>query len=150
MGIAEKKSTDSTGWSSDLSVGIPELDEEHRCFFSMTNDLDQALNQRKDKPEIQRIMKLMVEDAIRHFEHEERLFTKYGYPNTMFHAGMHAQIVSELMKIEAQFDAADFSVEWTGKGMQIQDLLMSHLLEADMKYRDFFRDRRQISQGTSD
>lgn len=139
MSVVAMKPVDRTGWNDDLSVGIPEIDEDHRRFIGLINDLDRALNMRKDKPEIQRLMNLIIEDAVQHFQHEEQLFAKFGYPDARYHAGMHDQIVGELMKIKRQFDTLNFGVEWVGKGIEIRDLLIDHLLENDIKYCDFLR-----------
>ena len=129
----------------DLSAGIPEIDEAHRRFISMVNALDHALNARKHQREIQRIMNLLIEEALQHFRHEERLFAQYGYPDAMYHAGMHAKIMRELVIVKQQFDTAGFSEDWIGDGLQIRQLLMDHLLEEDMKYRGLLQSHRQLS-----
>jgi hemerythrin len=145
MAFTDENSTYHSGWGSQLSVGIPEIDEEHRLFFSRVNDLDMALFSRKNKAKIQELMDVLIADAIIHFEHEERLFVQYQYPEFTLHIGGHAQIVDELMKIKLQFSMMAFRTEWIGKSTQIRDLLINHLLKADMKYRDFFRDLHEQS-----
>jgi hemerythrin len=145
VAFTDVNSTYYSGWGSQLSVGIPEIDYEHRLFFSRVNDLDMALFARKNKTEIQRLMDVLIADAIMHFEHEERLFVQYQYPDLTLHISGHAQIVDELMKIKLQFSMTAFGTEWIGKSTQIRDLLINHLLKADMKYRDFFRDINEQS-----
>jgi len=123
-------------WNESLSVGIPEIDEDHQRFISLINDLNQAIVSRQTKAEIGRLLKLLVVDARSHFDFEERLFEEYRYPDARRHSESHAQIMNRILAETVEFSNAEWSPAWIEKGLLIKNLLLAHLLEDDMDYRD--------------
>jgi len=124
-------------WNESLSVGIPEIDEDHQRFISLVNDLNQAIVSRQAKTEIGRLLKLLVVDARSHFDFEEQLFEEYRYPDVRRHSEAHAQLMSRLLAEAVEFSNAEWSPVWIEKGFLIKKLLLTHLLEEDMDYRGF-------------
>ena len=140
-------------WNEDLSVGIPEIDQEHQRFISLVNDLNYAIAEREEKAEVERRLRLVVADATTHFEHEERLFAEYGYPDAERHAELHAELNRQLLHILGEFRQSQSSYHWIERGLLIKRLLVEHLLEEDMKYREFMEprvNRRAPSQPDQD
>jgi hemerythrin len=124
-------------WNESLSVDIPEIDVEHQHFISLVNDLNAAIIARQQKPEIERLLILIIADARSHFEHEERLFAEHGYPDAAHHAELHAELTSQFLGVLDSFKDAGRSYRWIEAGLLIKKLLVDHLLEEDMKYRHF-------------
>jgi hemerythrin len=50
-----------------MSVGIPEIDEDHKHFIFLINELNRSIVDRKDPAEIKKRLQIIVEDAERHF-----------------------------------------------------------------------------------
>ena len=128
----------------DLSVGIPEIDEEHRLFFAHVAQLDEALSQRRDAAEIRRLVGLIMDTAIRHFAHEEQLFVQFGFPNVDQHSSVHAEIIADLLRLKVDCESDDFGVKCADVGRGLKDVLQNHVLEQDMKYRDFLYQYRLV------
>jgi hemerythrin len=126
-------------WSDTLSVGVPEIDEEHRQFVARVNKLNKAIVERKDKPTIERLLDLMLMEATHHFWHEQQLLAKWKYPDRAVHAAKHAQLTAQFDSVMKEFEQAGVSITWMLKGLYIKQLLVDHLLKEDMKYRDFLR-----------
>ncbi len=124
-------------WSSKLSVGIPEVDREHQRFLSLVNDLVAFVAERKAKAEIERQMRLVLADAISHFENEERLFLEFGYPEATRHALLHKQIRNRLIRMVDEIKATDLNSTWVDKALHLRQLLVDHLLQEDIKYRGY-------------
>lgn len=135
---------DEANPEADLSVGIPEIDEEHRRFFSHINLLDVALTLSGGITGIRHIMDQLVEQAIQHFSHEEEMFNRIGFPDVEAHSNIHAKITDELIKLKQLFDTAVLGAEHAEIGKRIRELLMHHVIEHDMKYRDFLHHYRLI------
>jgi hemerythrin len=132
-------------WDDSLSVGIPEIDREHQQFIQLVNELNQAIAERMEIAEIRRRMGLLLEDAERHFAHEEQWLRHWRYSGADLHAGIHAQIRRQLTDIMTLLGGQRFEPEWIAAGLEIKDILVHHLLTEDMKYRDYIRsapDRR--------
>ncbi|MBI2319807.1 MAG: hemerythrin family protein [Betaproteobacteria bacterium] len=128
-------------WNETLSLGIPEVDEDHRRFISLLNELNRAILACRDKTEIRQRLDAMVADARKHFEHEERLLAENGYPDAARHARVHGELMDRIAAAMVYFNSAGFSQVWVEKGLLIKNLLVEHLLEEDMKYRDFLSSR---------
>jgi len=128
-------------WNDQMSVGIPEVDEDHKHFVDLVNDFNQSIVERLDLPEIKQRLRLIIDDARQHFAHEEELFRQWRYPDYEDHAIQHAQILKALQDIsEASMSYGMYS-EWIEAGMQIKDVLIDHIYKEDMKYAGFYRAR---------
>lgn len=126
-------------WHDEMSVGIPEIDEDHKKFIRLVNELNQAIAGRMDSTEIKQRLQLIVEDATRHFDHEEKLFKEWQYPDAAGHANIHNQVIAALQDIQEKFISYGLDNEWIEVGLRIKDALVNHILIEDIKYADFYR-----------
>ena len=126
----------------DLSVGIPEIDDEHRRFFVDIYALENALRASRQVIEVHDLMATLVENALNHFAHEEQLFAQFGFPDLAAHSGTHDRIATELVGLKQTFKDTDFSRKWLEVGAMLKDVLLNHILHEDMKYRDFLHQYR--------
>jgi hemerythrin len=124
-------------WTDELSVHIPEINAEHQHFIRLVNELNEAIISRMDVAEIQRRMQCILDDAVVHFADEEALFRKFGYPAAAEHAQIHAKITSALREIKRGFESDVTEYECIEAGLSVKKTLIEHLLNEDMKYRDY-------------
>jgi hemerythrin-like metal-binding protein len=125
-----------------MSVGIPEVDEDHKHFIVLINDLNRSIADRMDPAEIQNRMQLIIDDAVLHFAKEEKLFFEWKYPNTASHANIHAQVMTKLQDLKQHFKPYGNDSGWMDAGMQIKHLLIDHIQQEDMKYAEYFQNTR--------
>jgi len=125
-------------WNTELSVHIPEIDAEHRHFIELVNKLNQAIAKRMSLSEVRKRMQDVIDDAVAHFEHEEALFNEWGYPEAQLHAREHAAATKTFSDIVRRIEQSELDYEWIEAGLQVKHLLIDHLLNEDMKYRDFW------------
>jgi len=133
-------------WSERLSVGVAEIDAEHRQVVARVNELNKAIVECRDKPTVERLLDLMLMEASHHFWHEQRLLAQWRYPQAAEHAAKHAQLTAQFERVMKEFERADVSFTWALKGLHIKQLLVDHLLKEDMKYRDFLQQRPHASR----
>ena len=129
-------------WSEFLSVGVAEMDDEHRQFIARVNEVNSAIVEVEDKQTVERAMQRMLTEAKQHFAHEQALLAKWRYPAATEHANRHAELIALFERAMKEFSETDISFVWALKGLQIKQLLVEHLLKEDVKYRDFLRARR--------
>jgi hemerythrin-like metal-binding protein len=132
-------------WSDVLSVGVPEMDDEHRQFISRVNELNKAIIESEDKTTVERMMDLMLMEAAHHFWHEQALLARWKYPETAAHIAKHAELTAQFERVMKEFAETDISFVWALKGLHVKQLLVEHLLKEDMKYRDFLLARGRPS-----
>jgi len=142
-GFAEGKRLDKSeweiAWNDSLSVGVPEMDDEHRQFISRINELNQAIIGCEDKTAVQDRMYRMLMEASEHFAHEEQLLEKINYPQFAAHSAKHAELSAKFALLMQEFEETDISFVWALKGLHLKQMLAEHLLKDDMQYRDFMR-----------
>ena len=126
-------------WSDFLTVGVPEMDAEHRKFIARVNGLSAAILGAEDKATVRRVMDLMLTEAAHHFRHEQELLDERNYPDAEVHAAKHIELTVQFNRVMNGFDEAEFSFVWAVKGLQLKKLLVEHLLKEDLKYRSFLQ-----------
>jgi len=129
-------------WSDFLSVGIPEMDDEHRQFIARVNELNQAVIESEDKAMVLRAMESMLDEAKLHFLHEEQLLAKWKYPELAAHAAMHAELAAQFERATKEVAEDNISFVWALKALRLKQSLVEHLVKEDRKYRDFLRARQ--------
>ena len=128
-----------------MSVGIPEIDEDHKKLFTLINELNQSITFRKSVDEIKARVQFIVDDTERHFELEERLFKEWNYPNTDAHATTHTQALQALKNITNDFVPYGNDSGWVDASLRIRDILIGHVEHEDMKYAEFYRNSGNVS-----
>lgn len=128
-------------WKEFLTVGVPEMDAEHRNFIARVNELNLAIVAVKDKATVRQAMDLMLSEAANHFKHEERLLAQWKYPHAAAHAAKHAALWTHFGGLLREFEQAELSFVWAMKGLKVKQMLVAHLLKEDLTYRDFLQSR---------
>lgn len=101
-------------WNRDLSVGVAEIDSQHKELFRMINDLDAALKNGKPKKETGRLIGFLDDYILIHFGSEEKYMTVYGYPDYASHRKKHEWFAEEFCGIKKKLDGGAPPVEITG------------------------------------
>ena len=128
-------------WDDGMSVGIPEIDEDHKRFIALVAGFNQSIAVRVAITEVQKRLQDIVGDAAEHFAHEERLLNEWRYPGADDHARIHAQLVEVLQNIKSQISSG-YDAEWVEAGLKIKEVLIHHIQTEDMKYAEFYRNMR--------
>lgn len=121
-------------WTDALSVGIPEVDDEHRHFLDLTNAFNTAVRERAEITRIRALMEDILRGMHTHFAHEEQWLAEHGYPEREQHALMHRNIVETLEQRLAALGESSHEPEWIQVGLDARDLLVRHMLEEDLKF----------------
>jgi hemerythrin len=75
-------------WTPALAVGVPEIDAQHQELFRRAERLVAALRT-GDRSEVLPLLAYLQEYVVLHFEAEERLMKRVGYPGQEGHAAAH-------------------------------------------------------------
>lgn len=126
-------------WQDEMSVGIPEIDEDHKHFFRLINELNRSITARLDPVDIRDSLQIIVDDAERHFNLEEKLFQEWNYPDADGHAKIHSSILRALKDLMEKFVPYGFDSGWVDAGLKIRDILMGHIMTEDMKYAEYYK-----------
>lgn len=126
-------------WDDSLSVGVAELDEQHKQLVSMINDLHEAMVSGKSKEAMSGVLDALTSYTVSHFANEEKYFDQFGYLSAATHKFEHKQFVDKVSEFKANFEQ--------GKAMLsneimlfLKDWLVNHIQGSDKKYTQCFND----------
>lgn len=90
-------------WNARLSLGIDEIDHQHRKLIEMINELDRAMEQGQGKAAIGRVLDGLVAYTQFHFGAEEKLMERCGYPGSERHKTEHVAFVKKLIDFKGGY-----------------------------------------------
>lgn len=81
-------------WSDDMLVGHGAIDETHREFVDLVNELRRCLPE-----DATRQLLRLKEHVLSHFEKEEQLMRQFNYPSPDCHSDEHAKVVHAIDQV---------------------------------------------------
>ncbi|HSW62830.1 MAG TPA: bacteriohemerythrin [Dissulfurispiraceae bacterium] len=96
-------------WHDDLSVGVAEIDEQHKELIARVVRLLSALDQRAAENEIRDLFTFLESYVVVHFGTEERYMKDYGdqgYPYAHHHKSEHKAFIRDFREFRADLDGA--------------------------------------------
>lgn len=86
-------------WSDRMETGVKEADEQHKKLVSLVNELYDAMKQGKSKDILNKALNELVKYGVQHFNTEETLMTKYGFPGLAEHKKEHEAFKAKIKEI---------------------------------------------------
>jgi hemerythrin len=137
--------SDFIRWTKRLSVGIDEIDAQHRRFIGMINKTYGLASAEKLRPLLKGSISELLEYADLHFATEERYFAKYDYPFAREHIMQHNLQRGRAVKLAKMVDdGEDVAIEFMD---YLKDWLEDHLKRQDMKYAKYFAKIGAVKKG---
>lgn len=115
-----------------LTVGIDEIDEDHRRLVDLFNMLNHAVSERAAPDYLAALLEELINCTVWHFSHEERLMLQHRYAGYAEHKSEHQELVESVRQLQKKilesdgFDA-DADLEF------LENWLTGHILSNDMK-----------------
>ncbi len=88
-------------WVPELETGIDIIDEQHRRIVDYINELDQA-RQTGNANDVKHVLEKLVDYTITHFQFEEELQERAGYPFVKAHRRVHAIFTKRVGTFQAR------------------------------------------------
>ena len=86
-------------WKPEYNLGIPIIDEQHRGIVSTINSLHYAMQHKLGENMLLPIINMVREYTHIHFDVEEDLLKKDGFPGLAYHRSLHQELIGELAHI---------------------------------------------------
>jgi hemerythrin len=87
-------------WTDNLSVGVLEIDIQHKLLFEKFNGFLQACQSDTDHDTVHRLFWFLEAYAVTHFGDEEKLMQRLAYPDYPAHRKQHLEFAEEIGKIK--------------------------------------------------
>lgn len=124
-------------WSNELSVGIEEIDAQHKVLVDLLNQIHEAIQQRHGA-EVARDIVLRLDEYTRvHFAVEESLMRILHYPDYERHKEEHDKLIGQLTELNGKLDSGKGSISFELAHF-LKLWLTKHIMEADRRYTRHF------------
>lgn len=136
----KKVDDDLLEWGKKYSIGLDEIDGEHKILIGLINKLYKSYGNTSDKRKTRKIIDELLDYTIYHFGTEEEYFEKFDYPGKKNHIAQHKIFINKIKDFKEKFKAGTD----TAIGFDIIDFLMkwfvNHILKVDVKYVETFKE----------
>lgn len=120
-------------------LGFKIIDDQHRYFVGLLNELYDAINQVSAKEKLGHIIDEVINYAGFHFATEEKYFEEFKYIEKNEHMRQHREITEKLAGFRERFSGDEITV--AGELVELmEDWLVNHIAVYDKKYVNCFRE----------
>lgn len=120
-------------WSDEYSVGIEEMDEQHKRLIDLINAVYDGLAEKTNSETVGTVLDELIDYTKVHFAVEECLQRLFSYEGYEAHKAIHDNIVKKVTEMQARFHAGDKKV-----GMELllflKEWLFDHINKVDKDY----------------
>jgi len=89
-------------WDDILSVGVDEIDEDHRKLVSIFNILNHAVADEESPHYVAAVLAELINCTVWHFSHEERLMLKHRYDRIDEHQAEHQELIKSAQELRSR------------------------------------------------
>lgn len=123
-------------WNDNLSVGVDQIDLQHKRLVEILNALHEAMLRGSHKQDLDRVMVDLLSYTRYHFSFEEKLMVVAAYPGLPEHQRKHQEMVAEVSGY-AQQVAEGRALVSIKLLIFLKSWLNLHILETDRKFGEF-------------
>ncbi len=129
-------------WDPGLSIGIGEVDIQHREIINRINYIVDSAGKGKSPEKTAETIEFLESYAEKHFETEEKIMTVAGYPGTEEHKKLHASFIKRIEAIAAAINKGELKgKELYEIGEEIYAWFERHITTADREMGEFIKAR---------
>lgn len=126
------------GWRDEYRVGVSQIDTEHQYLFGLVNEFHDSNAGGDSREEVLRILSRLVAYAEEHFQHEEALMERVGYPRLPRHHELHQKLYSSIFAINEKLTSPTVRVNAETLRF-LKDWLVDHVVREDADIGVFMR-----------
>ena len=120
-------------WSEQYSVGVLEVDSQHKHLVSLINGLHEVMKRGAQQAEIEALLEDLLAYTDFHFAAEEKLMARANYPDLAAHKAKHASMRQEVQRLLAAARGGGASVSITLMSF-LKNWLSRHIEGTDKQY----------------
>ncbi len=125
-------------WNPNLAVGVELIDEQHKKWFKMADQLFEAGRNRRAGEYIVQMFHFLEDYTKKHFGDEEKYMQSIRYPEYEAQKAMHAAFIKELAALKSNFDQSGGNITVILDANQmVLSWLTNHISKQDRKIGDF-------------
>ncbi len=124
-------------WSGELSVGIEEIDAQHKVLVDLINRMHDAIEEHHGSEVVLGILSDLADYTKIHFAVEESLMRILDYPGYEEHKEIHDELLEHVVELQQKVASGKTAISFELMHF-LKSWLSKHILEEDMQYSGFF------------
>jgi len=132
-GVNKKENKHLIEWKESFSVGINELDEQHKKLMGIVNELYLTMNSSQRDPSfIKNLISSLSCYAKEHFVLEEKLMNESGFPGLEKHSLEHRYFIKMIQELVEDYKKSVVSLR-NVHGF-LNNWFLKHIIEKDKEF----------------
>jgi hemerythrin len=130
-------------WQDYLSVGVVEIDHQHKLLFDKYNAFFTAYHEGRGDKEVIRLFSFLEGYVATHFFDEERLQKRIGFPDYQKHRKQHLELIRKVAELKERLgnDGTDPSIV-SSAGLLMTGWLIEHISVMDRAIGRFMKEKQ--------
>lgn len=118
-------------WSPEFSVGIEEIDSQHKYLFKLISIFQQAIINQSSVELLANMLDALLEYAENHFRTEEHYFA--DHPESELHLQIHQAFVEQIRQFEKDVRAGKTNLD-EDLTTFLENWLTNHIIHTDRRH----------------
>lgn len=125
-------------WKPAYSLGIEEVDAQHKKLFEYLNELFRGTTLQHNKETLLNVLNELEQFGGMHFATEARYMKKFNYPEINIHLDDHKRFFDDLKTLKSYYDSGvhDQAIPLL---QFIKHWITNHLAIIDLRFYDFMK-----------
>lgn len=128
--------SDAIEWSDAMSVGIQEIDEQHKVLVDIITELHTAIKQKHSSRKVVKILSRLTDYTKTHFMVEESILRIMKYPDYEDHKKQHDRLVKKMSKLKTKVEEGNTSIGFELSYM-LKMWLVNHIQISDKDHSQY-------------
>lgn len=120
-------------WKNEYSLGIPEVDYEHRELIGLINDLLLQLNENGSSAGITDSLGEVYARIALHFALEEKIMREQNYDQYREHKADHDRLLNEIRDIMDEYENSE-KIDTDAFATRLDDWFSAHFRTMDARF----------------
>lgn len=127
-------------WKDVYSVGVEDMDNQHKVLIDAINRLHDAMKSGKAKEMQKKILDELISYTNTHFTAEEKIMAQHSYPGLPEQKKQHQHFVVKLNGFQEDYKSGKLMLSLEMMKF-LRDWLSNHILKIDKQYSLFFNQK---------
>lgn len=123
-------------WSESFSIGLQEVDEQHKVLVGLLNELHEAIIHHHGSKAARDVLNRLTEYTRTHFTVEESLMRILNYPEFPQHKQMHEDLLHQVIDLQLKLDSGQAAITFELLHF-LKVWLTKHINESDKRFGAF-------------
>ncbi len=119
-------------WTTDLTVGVGMIDEQHKELINRMNAFFDSMKNGDKQQRVLEMISFLEDYVISHFSDEEKLQLSSGYPLYKEHKKLHTDFINDIKQMRKDIETTGFTVATASlMGSTLVSWLTLHIKKVD-------------------